>query len=48
LYGPLDQGYFPEGLYTPPSEERMLFDVEYTKQIGCNMIRKHIKVEPLR
>lgn len=48
LYGPLDQGYFPDGLYTPPSEEAMLFDIEYTKQIGCNLIRKHIKVEPLR
>jgi beta-galactosidase/beta-glucuronidase len=48
LYGPLDQGYFPDGLYTPPSEEAMLFDLEYTKRIGCNMIRKHIKVEPLR
>jgi hypothetical protein len=48
LYGPLDQGFFPDGLYTPPSEEAMLFDIEYTKQIGCNMIRKHIKVEPLR
>jgi beta-galactosidase/beta-glucuronidase len=48
LYGPLDQGYFPDGLYTPPSEEAMLFDIEYIKHIGCNMIRKHIKVEPLR
>ena len=48
LYGPLDQGYFPDGLYTPPSEEAMLFDIEYTQAIGCNMIRKHIKVEPLR
>ncbi len=48
LYGPLDQGYFPDGLYTPPSEEAMLFDIEYTRDIGCNMIRKHIKVEPLR
>ena len=48
LYGPLDQGYFPDGLYTPPSEEAMLFDLQYTKAIGCNMIRKHIKVEPLR
>jgi hypothetical protein len=48
LYGPLDQGYFPDGLYTPPSDEAMLFDIEYTKQIGCNMIRKHVKVEPLR
>lgn len=48
LYGPLDQGYFPDGLYTPPSEEAMLFDIEYTKAIGCNMIRKHVKVEPAR
>jgi beta-galactosidase/beta-glucuronidase len=48
LYGPLDQGYFPDGLYTPPSEEAMLYDIEYTKHIGCNLIRKHVKVEPLR
>jgi beta-galactosidase/beta-glucuronidase len=48
LYGPLDQGYFPDGLYTPPSEEAMLFDIEYARRIGCNMIRKHVKVEPLR
>ena len=47
-YGPLDQGYFPDGLYTPPSEEAMLFDIEYARKIGCNMIRKHVKVEPLR
>lgn len=47
-YGPLDQGYFPEGLYTAPSEEAMLFDIEYAKKIGCNMIRKHVKIEPLR
>ena len=48
LYGPLDQGYFPDGLYTPPSEKAMLFDIEYTRRIGCNTIRKHVKVEPLR
>jgi beta-galactosidase/beta-glucuronidase len=48
LYGPLDQGYFPDGLYTPPSEEAMSYDIEYTRALGCNMIRKHIKVEPLR
>lgn len=48
LYGPLDQGYFPDGLYTPPSEEALLFDIEYARRIGCNLIRKHIKVEPLR
>ena len=48
LYGPLDQGYFPDGLYTPPSDDAMLFDIEYVRGLGCNMIRKHIKVEPLR
>jgi beta-galactosidase/beta-glucuronidase len=48
LYGPLDQGYFPDGLYTAPTEEAMVFDIEYTKKLGCNFIRKHIKVEPLR
>lgn len=48
LYGPLDQGYFPDGLYTPPSEEAILFDIEYTRRLGCNLIRKHVKVEPLR
>lgn len=47
-YGPLDQGYFPEGLYTAPCEEAMLSDIEYAKKIGCNMIRKHVKVEPAR
>ncbi|HPH97051.1 MAG TPA: glycoside hydrolase family 2 TIM barrel-domain containing protein [Anaerolineaceae bacterium] len=48
LYGPLDQGYFPDGLYTPPSEEAMLYDIAYTRRLGFNFIRKHIKVEPLR
>jgi len=48
LYGPLDQGYWPDGLYTPPSEEAMRSDVEFLKQIGCNMLRKHVKVEPPR
>ena len=48
LFGPLDQGYFPDGLYTAPSEEAMLFDLEYTRRIGCNCVRKHVKVEPLR
>jgi beta-galactosidase/beta-glucuronidase len=47
LYGPLDQGYFPDGLYTAPSEAAMRYDLEYTKAIGCNMVRKHVKVEPL-
>ncbi len=47
-YGPLDQGYWPDGLHTPPSEAALRYDVEFVKEIGCNMIRKHIKVEPAR
>jgi Beta-galactosidase/beta-glucuronidase len=46
--GLLDQGYWPDGLYTPPSEEAMLFDLKTAKEAGFNMLRKHIKVEPLR
>jgi beta-galactosidase/beta-glucuronidase len=48
LYGPLDQGYFPDGLYTAPTEAAMLYDIDYTRAIGCNFIRKHVKVEPAR
>ncbi len=48
LYGPLDQGYFPDGLYTAPNETAMLFDIQAAKALGCNMIRKHVKVEPAR
>ena len=47
-YGPLDQGWWPDGLLTPPSDEAMRFDVDYLKKAGFNMIRKHIKVEPRR
>ncbi|OJU25599.1 MAG: beta-galactosidase [Sphingobacteriales bacterium 41-5] len=47
-YGPLDQGWWPDGLYTAPSDEALAFDVAKTKQMGFNMIRKHIKVEPAR
>ncbi|MEW4565584.1 sugar-binding domain-containing protein [Bremerella sp. JC770] len=47
-WGPLDQGWWPDGLLTPPSEEAMLFDIEYLQAAGFNMIRKHIKVEPRR
>nr|WP_236613191.1 MULTISPECIES: sugar-binding domain-containing protein [Rhodonellum] len=47
-YGPLDQGWWPDGLYTAPSDEAMLFDIEKTKEMGFNMIRKHVKVEPAR
>lgn len=46
--GPLDQGWWPDGLLTPPSDEAMLFDIEWLKQAGFNMIRKHIKVESRR
>ncbi|MDE6335469.1 MAG: beta-galactosidase [Muribaculaceae bacterium] len=45
-YGPLDQGWWPDGLYTPPSYEAMVYDIDKTKDWGFNMIRKHIKVEP--
>ncbi len=48
LYGPLDQGYFPDGLYTAPTDAALRFDIEYTKKIGANLIRKHVKVEPAR
>lgn len=45
-FGPLDQGWWPDGLYTAPSYEAMIFDIDKTKEWGFNMIRKHIKVEP--
>ena len=47
-YGPLDQGWWPDGLLTPPSDAAMRFDVDYLKKSGFNMIRKHIKVESRR
>ena len=47
-YGPLDQGWWPDGLYTAPTDEALRYDVELTKRLGFNMIRKHIKVEPAR
>ena len=47
-YGPLDQGWWPDGLYTAPSDEALAYDVKKTKDWGYNMIRKHIKVEPAR
>lgn len=45
-FGPLDQGWWPDGLLTPPSYEAMIYDVDKTRDWGFNMIRKHIKVEP--
>lgn len=47
-YGPLDQGWWPDGLYTAPTEEAMVYDIDELKKMGFNMIRKHIKVEPAR
>lgn len=47
-YGPLDQGWWPDGLYTAPTDEALLFDIQKTKEMGFNMIRKHVKVEPAR
>ena len=45
-FGPLDQGYWPDGLYTAPNYRAMVFDLEMTKKWGFNMLRKHVKVEP--
>ena len=47
-YGPLDQGWWPDGLFTAPTDEALLFDILKTKELGYNMIRKHVKVEPAR
>ena len=47
-YGPLDQGYWPDGLYTAPCEEALRYDLEVVKRLGFNMVRKHVKVEPAR
>ncbi|MBF4992910.1 glycoside hydrolase family 2 [Arthrobacter gandavensis] len=46
--GLLDQGYWPDGLYTPPSDEAMVFDIQTARDLGFTMLRKHIKIEPLR
>ena len=46
--GVLDQGYWPDGLYTAPSEEAYIFDISEMKKLGFNMLRKHIKIEPQR
>ena len=45
MYGPLDQGWWPDGLLTPPSYEAMIYDLQTIKSLGMNMVRKHIKVE---
>lgn len=48
LNGVLDQGYWPDGLYTAPSDEALIYDIVKAKELGFNMIRKHVKLEPLR
>lgn len=47
-FGPLDQGWWPDGLYTAPTDEALKYDIVKTKEMGYNMIRKHVKVEPAR
>lgn len=47
-FGPLDQGWWPDGLYTAPTDEALVYDIQKTKDFGYNMIRKHVKVEPAR
>ena len=47
-HGPLDQGWWPDGLHTPPSDEAMRWEILWLRQAGFNMMRKHIKVEPAR
>ena len=46
--GLLDQGYWPDGLYTAPSDDALVYDIQLAKDMGFNMLRKHIKIEPLR
>ncbi|KAL4757617.1 putative hydrolase [Aspergillus foveolatus] len=46
FFGTLDQGFWPDGLYTPPTREAMVYDLKVLKDLGFNMVRKHIKVEP--
>ncbi|MFM9034526.1 MAG: glycoside hydrolase family 2 protein [Mycobacterium sp.] len=48
LHGPLDQGYWPDGVYTAPTDEALRSDLELVKQLGMNFVRKHAKVEPAR
>ncbi len=48
MFGPLDQGWWPDGLYASPTDEALRYDLEVTKRLGYNMLRKHVKVEPER
>ncbi len=47
-FGPLDQGWWPDGLYTAPTDDALAYDIEVTRGLGFNMCRKHVKVEPAR
>jgi hypothetical protein len=47
-FGPLDQGWWPDGLYTAPSDVALCYDIEVLKKLGCNILRKHVKIEPAR
>jgi beta-galactosidase/beta-glucuronidase len=47
-FGPLDQGFWPDGIYTAPTDEALRYDIEMTKKLGFNLARKHVKVEPDR
>jgi hypothetical protein len=46
--GPLDQGYWPDGLYTAPTDDALRWEIAEMKRLGFNMVRKHLKVEPAR
>ena len=48
LLGPLDQGFWPDGLYRAPTDKALKYDIEMEKKLGFNMVRKHVKVEPER
>lgn len=48
VHGPLDQGFWPDGIYTAPTDEALKFDLDMTKKMGFNSVRKHVKVEPAR
>ena len=47
-FGPLDQGFWPDGIYTAPTDEALRYDIEMTKKLGLNLARKHVKIEPER
>ena len=47
-FGPLDQGFWPDGLYTAPTDEALRYDIEMTRALGFNLARKHVKIEPDR